>query len=57
MTDGPGSGGYHWRSEEHVAGWDAIRSWFDPRERPLMGDLTCPWGLERENRRRPILDS
>lgn len=30
MTQGPGSGGYHWRSEEHVAGWDAIRSRLDP---------------------------
>jgi SAM-dependent methyltransferase len=30
MTTGPGSGGYHWRSEEHVAGWDAIRSRLDP---------------------------
>lgn len=30
MTHGPGSGGYHWRSEEHVAGWDATRSRLDP---------------------------
>jgi hypothetical protein len=37
MTDGPGSGGYHWRPEERVAGWDAVRSRLDPRERPLMG--------------------
>jgi hypothetical protein len=30
VTDTPGSGGYHWRSDEHVAGWDAIRSRLDP---------------------------
>jgi hypothetical protein len=38
MTDGPGSGGYHWRSEEHVAGWDAIRSRLDPLREARFGD-------------------
>jgi hypothetical protein len=30
MTERLGAGGYHWRSEEHVEGWDAIRSRLDP---------------------------
>lgn len=40
MKDGRRSGGYHWRSEEHVAGWDATRSRLDPlREAGFQGML------------------